>query len=141
MIDPLNCPCCAGLSVCSNAGLCDKDGNPLWWVECLECGVYTSGHNTRDEAINVWNRRSGIVRCKDCWRRDANECAMWYECDECHGQTSWDYDEGFCSYGEQKGDPKHCRGCIYDDSDQWLDNPCSCPVPCVNHDQRTERIK
>lgn len=28
-----------------------------------------------------------------------------------------------------------CDGCKYDDAKYGFDNPCSCPVPCVNHDQ------
>lgn len=26
-----------------------------------------------------------------------------------------------------------CDGCIYDNSDKWYDDPCCCPVDCINY--------
>ena len=57
-----NCPCCGHGSDCNNRGLVDHEGNALWWVECLGCGLSTHGHKTRQEAVAAWNRRA------DGWR-------------------------------------------------------------------------
>lgn len=53
-----NCPCCGGAADCNNTGIVDHEGNPLWWVECLECGLSTSGDKTKEEAEAKWNRRA-----------------------------------------------------------------------------------
>ena len=44
-----------------------------------------------------------VVRCKDCVNRYTPDCAMWYRCQNCDGQWSWETDNDFCSYGERKG--------------------------------------
>ena len=53
------CPFCGGEGDCNNTGLCTKDGESLWWVECGACGVSTSGHQKREMALEAWNRRTG----------------------------------------------------------------------------------
>lgn len=53
------CPFCGNEADCNNVGICDKDSNSLWWVECPTCGVSTDGHKTPEEAIAVWNKRTG----------------------------------------------------------------------------------
>lgn len=52
------CPFCGKLGDCNNVGVCDKDGNALWWVECPDCGCNTAGHKTRESAVAAWNRRA-----------------------------------------------------------------------------------
>ena len=58
------CPFCGGEADCNDTGICDKDGNSLWWVECLWCGISTNGHSCIQEAMKTWNRRDG--ERKDC---------------------------------------------------------------------------
>ena len=41
-----------------------------------------------------------VVRCKDCYLRGREECAMFYRC-ECGEQHTWETDDDFCSYGEK----------------------------------------
>ena len=41
-----------------------------------------------------------VVRCKDCYLRGREECAMFYRC-ECGEQHTWEMDNDFCSYGER----------------------------------------
>ncbi len=41
-----------------------------------------------------------IVRCHKCAKRNTPECSMWYLCETCGGQWSWETDEDFCSRGE-----------------------------------------
>ena len=43
-----------------------------------------------------------VVRCKDCISRGTESCAMYYECDCCEQQHTWETDNDFCSYGERK---------------------------------------
>lgn len=43
-----------------------------------------------------------IVRCQKCAKRNTPECAMWYQCEVCGGQWSWETDEDFCSRGEPR---------------------------------------
>lgn len=42
-----------------------------------------------------------VVRCKDCKFRKTEYCSMYYEC-ECGHQSSWEYDNYFCSFGKRK---------------------------------------
>lgn len=42
-----------------------------------------------------------VVRCKDCAKRDSEDCAMFYRCN-CGEQHTWETDDDFCSYGERK---------------------------------------
>lgn len=51
------CPCCEGESDCNNTGIQTQDGTNLWWVECLVCGLSTDGHETKEQALDTWNRR------------------------------------------------------------------------------------
>ena len=47
-----------------------------------------------------------VVKCKDCKHRNTENCGMWYECG-CGSQYSWEYDDGFCSWGakmDEEGD-------------------------------------
>ena len=43
-----------------------------------------------------------VVRCQRCAKRNTPDCAMWYQCEVCGGQWSWETDEDFCSRGELK---------------------------------------
>lgn len=52
------CPFCGGEADCNKTGIYEYYGIPLWWVECLSCGINTGGYNTRGEAIETWNRRA-----------------------------------------------------------------------------------
>lgn len=50
-------PCgCGGKADCNDTGITSKDGKPLWWVECPECGISTYGHQQKDEAKAAWSR-------------------------------------------------------------------------------------
>ena len=51
------CPFCGGEADCNNTGCMTRDGDPLWWVECLSCGINTGGHTRRKQAVKMWNRR------------------------------------------------------------------------------------
>ena len=52
------CPFCGGEADCNDGGICDKDGNPVWWVECLSCGANVEGsENTEEAAMLAWNTR------------------------------------------------------------------------------------
>ena len=42
-----------------------------------------------------------VVRCTDCKFRKTEYCSMYYEC-ECGQQSSWEYDNYFCSFGVRK---------------------------------------
>lgn len=54
----LPCPFCGGEADCNNTGCQDYKLNPLWWVECLGCGISTSGSKEKEKAINEWNLRA-----------------------------------------------------------------------------------
>ena len=81
------CPFCGGEADCNDKGICDKDGNSLWWVECLGCGVSTNGHLYISEAMKTWNRRDGDkekdsrIEALESWLRIAGT----YACDCCVG--------------------------------------------------------
>ena len=45
------CPFCGG-----KARLCISEYIPPW-IEC-DCGVFTEGQNTAEEAAEMWNRRA-----------------------------------------------------------------------------------
>lgn len=40
-----------------------------------------------------------VVWCKDCIKRNTSDCAMWYKCEQCGGQWSWETNNDYCSYG------------------------------------------
>ena len=62
--------------------------------------VYTDYEGTAKGLIEKGWRK--IVTCKDCVNRNTPDCAMWYQCDVCGGQWSWNNECGFCSFGERK---------------------------------------
>lgn len=74
-----SCPFCGGVGNCNNVGLCDKDGNPLWWVECIDCGINTAGHTTQNEAITSWNRRPAAHMYTEDELYDKNGSPVWGE--------------------------------------------------------------
>lgn len=41
-----------------------------------------------------------VVRCKDCKKRNTEDCGMQYECG-CGGQWHWETDNSYCSWGEK----------------------------------------
>ena len=43
-----------------------------------------------------------VVRCRDCVYRGKPQCGFWFDDAENKIQESWDYPDGFCSYGERK---------------------------------------
>ncbi len=63
-------PCgCGGEADCNDVRIMDKNGTPLWWVECLGCGISTYGHQKKDAAKAAWNRAmSGVAisQGEDC---------------------------------------------------------------------------
>ena len=73
-----NCPCCGHGSDCNNRGLVDHEGNALWWVECLGCGLSTHGHKTRERAIAAWNHRADEVEIL-ILRSRIHEARKWVE--------------------------------------------------------------
>ena len=59
------CPFCGGEASCNNRGLNDKNGNPVWWAECLSCGASIEGtENTKGAAIAAWNKRAQDTEAK-----------------------------------------------------------------------------
>ena len=65
------CPFCGGEASCNNRGLNDKNGNPVWWAECLSCGASIEGtENTKGAAMAAWNKRAQDTEAK---RRRAEE--------------------------------------------------------------------
>lgn len=60
-----SCPFCGGEASCNNRGLNDKNGNPVWWAECLSCGASIEGtENTKGAAIAAWNKRAQDTEAK-----------------------------------------------------------------------------
>jgi Lar family restriction alleviation protein len=62
------CPFCGNENVQPMVNDATSDGNPLWWVECDECGcegpfsfatAYVSGE---EAARNLWNTRASVGR-------------------------------------------------------------------------------
>lgn len=43
-----------------------------------------------------------VVRCKDCIKRNTEECAMWYEDIGDEYQYSWESDDDYCSWGKRR---------------------------------------
>lgn len=66
MNKPEPCKHCGAEANCNNTGIQAADGKPLWWVECLGCGINTAGHETREEAISVWNHHPVEYDCTGC---------------------------------------------------------------------------
>lgn len=56
------------------------------------------GHQAEGQEIEM----AEVVRCQRCAKRNTPDCAMWYQCEVCGGQWSWETDEDFCSRGELK---------------------------------------
>lgn len=52
-----------------------------------------------------------VIRCKDCALRKTEDCAMYYECDYCECQHTWESDNDYCSWAERKED-ENDRGAI-----------------------------
>lgn len=50
------CPFCGGNNL-------SVEGITFYWVECIDCNATIAGHETKEEAIEAWNRRA-----KDEWR-------------------------------------------------------------------------
>lgn len=48
----LECPCCKGRG--------ELQGYKFRWVSCLNCGLSTKTCETKEEAINIWNKRAPI---------------------------------------------------------------------------------
>ena len=63
----------------------------------------TAGFCEVDELVNNQPTVDAVevVRCKDCKYRNTEDCGMLYECMSCGGQWSWEYDNGYCSFGEK----------------------------------------
>ena len=90
------CPFCGGEASCNNRGLNDKNGNPVWWAECLSCGASIEGtENTKGAAIAAWNKRAQDTEAKRRRTeqnpkpltldelREIEEEIVWVETDEC----------------------------------------------------------
>ena len=73
-------------------------------VYCLNCRTSTEYLKSQNEADERWNTRRipPIGRCEDCRYRYTEDCAMYYECDYCEGQHSWETDNDYCSYFEPR---------------------------------------
>lgn len=50
------CPFCGGTAGTIGDSVVEED--PAFWVRCWECGAETSVYNTKEEAIEAWNRRA-----------------------------------------------------------------------------------
>jgi hypothetical protein len=78
----------------------------LWVVHCKGCGLNyppnIKGYRGEYEfeAIEAWNRRAGVVRCKDC-KHYFHYGDGVYGC-RTYGMIKTEHD-GFCSQGERKG--------------------------------------
>lgn len=51
------CPFCGGEAYCNNAGF-ELCGVSKWATECLGCGTVSGFFDTREEAIEAWERRA-----------------------------------------------------------------------------------
>ena len=61
-VKPLNCPFCG-----REGEIIDRhhrDGTVFWLIDC-HCGVFTEGHEDKERAVNIWNRRSGCANQKE----------------------------------------------------------------------------
>lgn len=61
----------------------------------------------RDGELFGWYRPEGesainVVRCKNCKKRNTDDCAMYYRSAESDEQYSWNNDNDFCSWGKAK---------------------------------------
>lgn len=57
MSDLKPCPFCGGEADCNNNAVM-QGGKLKWATECLGCGVITDCFDTKQEAIEAWNRRA-----------------------------------------------------------------------------------
>ena len=53
---------------------------------------------------DVFKPTKDLIHCNECKLRHTDDCAMYYKCDKCGGQWSWENNNDFCSYGERIGD-------------------------------------
>ena len=95
MVELKTCPFCGGEADCSNTGICDKDGNALWWVECAECKISTDGYRAPAEAIAAWNCRTTLTPPKEAT----------YPCDLCVYNPPSSLDGKPCTYCPATGRP------------------------------------
>ena len=72
--------------------------------DCMHYRVCDIHYSQNAERCHHFEK--AIVRCKDCEYRDTDDCAMFYTCDECGSQHSWERDDSFCSYGKRKDDKR-----------------------------------
>ena len=83
--------------------------NNLWHVGCEHAHngcVTMSAFVTEAEAVEAWNTRAEIVRCRDCKFYQPKEGVMLSCKFEYHGFTQWKLAEpdGFCAWGENERD-------------------------------------
>ena len=100
-----SCPFCGGEAKTVEIGFF-FDTESSYGIKCNRCHACSSMRcGSEEEAIEAWNRRVDtveVVMCKDCIKRNTEECAMWYEdiCDDY--QYSWESDDDYCSWGVRR---------------------------------------
>lgn len=51
------CPFCGGNNL-------SVEGVTFYWVECVDCNASIAGYETKEQAIEAWNRRA--KECSEC---------------------------------------------------------------------------
>lgn len=55
MTDKLKpCPFCGGKNIYMFTDIMSR-----WWVFCKDCDVQAGRHETKEQAVDAWNRRAG----------------------------------------------------------------------------------
>ena len=107
------CPFCGGAAKMKKGFPGRQNGQKQAVVQCRVCGCRTvtfrqlateSVEDLYRHAVETWNRRAEqagpqVVRCRDCAKRNTDDCAMWYQCSECYSQHSWESDNDFLQLG------------------------------------------
>ena len=110
------CPFCGGAAKMKKGFPGRQNGQKQAVVQCRVCGCRTvtfrqlateSVEDLYRHAVETWNRRAEqdgpqIVRCRDCAKRNTDDCAMRYCCCVYGAPQSWETDDDYCSWGVRR---------------------------------------
>ena len=91
------CPSCGSTNIAIHK---DVYGNFIWWGECYDCDLSTSGCDTEDRAVAAWNRRAESSAGSDTHKLSANlfELALEWKSRDCAFR---DPDARYCELEKQ----------------------------------------